>query len=268
MKKAFFILTLAFLCCQTNTGIAQSTTPTAYSVYSYIKVAPGMHEDYLKLEKAYKKIHAAKKKAGKMNDWALMEVLSPSGANCEYNYVTRNSFLGDEQLAAYFEEDYMPANWESLLTAEELALVKRTNEIRTLVKNEIWSDVDAVMAENLSDHAISVFNYFLVPEGKTQTEHNKVEMDIWKPIMEARINDGKMLGWRLLRMESPFGSSMPYEQATIDIYKDMKSYLAPWFDVYFKKVHPGKNVTDLIKQTNAVSNLVKGELRMRIDHLD
>jgi hypothetical protein len=56
--------------------------------------------------------------------------------------------------------------------------------------------------------------------------------------------------------------------ATIDVYSDMKQMLAPWFDQYFKKIHPGKNVDDLMKQTGDATNLVKGEVRMVIDRLE
>ena len=247
---------------------AQSDTSTYYNVYSYIKVAPGMGDDYLKLEKAWKKIHAAKKKAGRIDSWSLMEVLSPSGASCEYNYVTRNTFKGDAQLADFFEGNYMPDNWQSLLTADELALVNRTGDIRTLVKNEVWATVDETMAANMKNAKISVFNYFNFPEGKTSADHVKMEKDIWKPVHDARVKDGKMKGWVLLSMAFPFGSSMPYQDATIDIYTDMKQLLAPWFEEYFKKVHPGKDVAELMKETAAAANIIKGELRIDIDNMN
>jgi hypothetical protein len=271
MKKSFFrigSLLLAAMMYLTFSASAQTPKPTEYVVYSYMKVAPGKGEEYLKLEKAWKKIHAASKKAGKLDDWGLSRVVSPSGAAVEYNYVARNAFVGADQLAAFLEGSYMPANWESLLTSEEVDLVNRTGEIRILVKNEVWSVVDKVMAEKLSDNLVSVFNYFKVPAGKTQEDHNKIEADIWKPVHAARVKDGAMEGWVLLQMEMPFGSSMPYVLATADIYKDMKSYLAPWFEAYFKKVHPTKKMADLMQQTEAVSDLVKGEVRIRIDHLD
>lgn len=270
MKSYAIALLLAILCCQAVSITAQTATPepTRYHVLSYIKVAPGKHAEYLKLEQAWKKIHAAKKKAGRMEGWALLDVLSPSGASCEYNYVTRNTFQGNDQLADFFEGAYMPDNWQSLLTKEEIDLVNRTDEIRTLVKNEVWSAVDGTMAPDLSDAKISVFNYFDFPEGKTSADHIKMEQDIWKPIHDARVKDGTMKGWVLLQMQFPFGASMPYQDATVDLYKDMKQLMAPWFDSYFAKVHPGKNVADLLKATGEAARLVKGELRLRIDVLD
>jgi hypothetical protein len=76
-----------------------------------------------------------------------------------------------------------------------------------------------------------------------------------------------MKGWMLLQMEFPFGRSMPYRDATIDVYKDMKQYLKSWSEEMIGKIHPGKNISDLFKTTREAAQLVKGEVRVRIDHL-
>jgi hypothetical protein len=227
-----------------------------------------MESDYLKLEKAYKKLHIAKKAEGTMDSWSLMYVMSPSGSGNEYDYIARNGLKGEAQLAHYFEGDYMPKNWMSLLTPEEVALVNRTNEIRTIVKSEIWSTVDQTMADDWNKAKILVYNYFTSPEGKTRADHFNVEKTIWKPIHEARVKDGKMKGWVLAQLEFPFGATMPYNSITIDIYSDMGQMLAPWFEDYFKKVHPGKDSNTMIQETNAATTLSKGELRWVVDRLD
>ena len=79
---------------------------------------------------------------------------------------------------------------------------------------------------------------------------------------------GVVAGGLLLSLQMPFGSAQPYDMATVDVYTDMKQSLAPWFDAYFKKVHPGKDVAELMKQTGAATDLVKGEVRMVIDRLN
>lgn len=233
-----------------------------------MKVAPGMHGDYLKMEKAYKKMHAEAKKAGKMAGWALLEVISPAGTNTEYNYVARNTFSGEEQLANYMGGDFYDEKWESVLTKEEMALVERTEQIRSMVKVEVWSMVDGARAKDWETAKVAVFNYFDSPEGKTRTDHFNMEKEIWKPVHQARVDDGKMKGWVLLNLEFPFGASMPYNSATVDLYTDMKEYFTPWFEDYFKKVHPGKNLDELEKRTMEAATLTKGEVRMLLDRLD
>ena len=266
MKQLIFSCFLAILFCQTNQVAAQTTTPV-YIAYGYQKVAPGKHDDFLKLAKAWKKIVAFKKKNGMQEGWSISRV-ALSGAQSEYNYVTRHSFSSEAQLANFMEKPFLPEGWMALLTPEEVNLINHAAEIRTMVKQDVWSEVDKAIADDIDKSTVAVFNYFLQPDGKTRADHTKMEQDIWKPVHAARVKDGKMKGWILLNREFPFGASEPYDMATIDVYTDIKQMLAPWFDEYFKKLHPGKNMDDLMKRTSETTNLVRGEVRIVIDRLE
>jgi hypothetical protein len=191
-----------------------------------------------------------------------------TGSESEYNFVTRHSFLGEAQLANFLEKSFLPEGWKALVTPEEAALVDRAHEIRTMVKQDIWSEVDKTVADDMGKATVAVFNFFKQPEGKTRADHTKMEQDIWKPVHAARVKDGSMKGWVMLGLEFPGGSSLPYDMATIDVYTDMKQLLTPWFDAYFKKVHPGKDTTQLMKQTGDATDLVRTELRLVIDRLN
>ena len=269
MKTVLSILLLAIFSLGTGSLFGQTTGPTRYTNYSYMKVTPEKYGEYIKLEKAWKKLHMALKKAGKLDDWSLTEVISPSGSSTQYNFVTRNTYLGEAQYASTFDQNYMPENWQSMLTVDEIDLVLRTGEIRTLVKNETWVQSDLIWSKDtISKGKVVVFNYFSIPEGKTNGDHTKVERDIWKPVHQARIKAGTMRGWVLLDMMLPFGSAYPYSSATIDVYNDMKQYLMQdGMEDTFKKVHPGKDINVLWKQTSDACKLVRGEVRVVLDRL-
>lgn len=269
MRTTIFSLLLALLFCQASTASAQTAAaePTRYTAFGYHKVAPGMNDDFLKLAKAWKKIVALKKKNGLQESWSVAKV-AMTGAASEYNYVTRHSFVGEVQLANYMEKPFLPDGWMAVLTPEEVVLVNRAAEIRTFVRQDIYSQVDAVWADDIDKATVAVFNFFKQPEGKTLADHRKMEQEIWKPVHAARVKDGKMKGWILFGLEFPFGSAQPYDMVTVDVYSDMKQMLAPWFDDYFSKIHAGKNVDDLLKRTNESTDLVRGEVRITIDRLE
>lgn len=272
MKSVLFSLLLAVVFGLPNAAFAQAAAtpagPTSYNVYSYMSVSPGQRDNFLALTKAWKKIQVAKKKAGKIDDWSISRMLSPRGADSEYDYVIRTSIIGEENLAWYYETPWLMDGWQTGLTTAEISLVLHADDYRTMNKQEVWSIIDRTLADDIDKSTVAVFNYFSRPEGKTQADHIKVENDIWKPIHAARVKDGSLKGWILLRMEFPFGDAMPYDMATIDVYKDMKAYLAPFVGDYFKKIHSGKDMADLMKQTAAATTLVKGDVRMIIDRLD
>ncbi len=268
MRKTIFALLLAIFCLQSNNISAQTKEPTLYTAYGYHKVPPENKDAFLKLAKAWKKIVAYKKKMGLQEDWSFSRVVSPSGASAEYDYVTRHAFKGEDQLANYLEKPFLPDNWQSLLTVEEIGLVLRASEIRTYVKGEVYSGIDKTIAPDIDKSTVAIVNYFKQPEGKTRADHTKMEQDIWKPIHDARVKDGSMKGWLLMGLEFPFGDSQPYDMVTVDVYSNMKQYLTPFVEDYFKKVHPGKDLNELMKQTGAATTLVKGEVRLILDRLD
>lgn len=268
--KALKALTITGLCLVfTGNVLAQTpaAAPSSYLTMAYIKVAPNKMAEYLKMEKAYKKLHAAGKKANMRGDWTLYEVITPWGESCEYNFIAHDRYENAEQYAGSVEGTRLP-NWESLLTAEELDLVKRTDQIRTLVKTEVWSLTESIMPEGWDKKGkIAVFNYIANGVGKGRADHIKMEKDVWMPFHNQRVKDGKMTAWWLMSLQAPFGSSMPYNSVAVDLYPDMKSYLNNWSEEAFKKAHPTKSYDDLMKQTRENSNLVKGEVRMVVDRL-
>ncbi|HMQ48426.1 MAG TPA: hypothetical protein PKA00_13515 [Saprospiraceae bacterium] len=268
MKKMSKTILLAVLCCLSNHFLSAQDTQ-GYYTFDYMKVAPGMHEEYLKLEKAWKKIHQANIKEGKYMAWELTRVEYPCGDNEEYNYVTRTNFRGEKQLANYLGNWTMPANLESLLSKEELALVERSSEIRTWVKSEVWFHEDMTVGKDINNEKIVVFNYFNFPESGSRTDHFRVEREIWKPVHEARIKDGKMIGWVMVGKTLPSGSAQPYFDATVDLYADWEQFLSLSNPIpYFEKIHAGKDFNQLFDETDAACDLLRQEVRMVLDNSD
>ena len=269
MKTVIRSFLLAVIFCLSNHFLAaQDDQQQGYYAFDYMKVKPGMHDKYLQLEKAWKKIHQANVKAGKYNFWELTQVAFPSGDDEAYNYVTRINFKGEKQLAEYLQNWEMP-DLTAILTAEERALVDSTSVIRTLVKSEVWAHADMALGKDIDKEKIVVFNYFDFPETGSRAEHLRVEREIWKPVHEARVNDGKMTGWVLLTKRLPNGSAEAYHDATVDLYADMEQFLSQGNPVpYFEKVHAGKDANKLFAETNAACDLIRQEVRMIVDKSD
>ena len=259
--KTFFLFAILFLSF-TNFSTAQNT----YQSFDYMKVEAGNHADYLALEKAWKKIHEYNMKRDKITGWELSRIMSPKGESVEYNYVTRISLKEGKQFEEYMESFPMPKDLTSILSPEEIKLVNRTTELRTYVKNEIYSSIEVILPDGFRDAKIHVFNFFDHPEGKRRADHVKVEKEIWMPVHQARADADKMEGWVMAGLMFPFGADQPYHEVTLDMYKDMTQYMADdSFKPYFEKVHAGKDMDELMEQTRASSRLIKGEVRMVID---
>ncbi|MEO1260835.1 MAG: hypothetical protein AAFZ15_18700 [Bacteroidota bacterium] len=120
----------------------------------------------------------------------------------------------------------------------------------------------AVMVISLSLNAqslrIAMVDYMYVPAGGG-SDYVKLEKEVWKPMHQEWVNQGKMVGWYLYRIPYPGGTSAEYHYATVRIYDDLADIESPMADMdnVFKKVHPGKDLDKLGKQTMASRSLVK-----------
>lgn len=273
MKNLIFSLStvLLLVCLSTSSTFAQEADqPNTYLMIDYMKIKDGQFANYETLEGIWKKIHKARIEAGMSEGWYFFGVASPRGANAEYDYVTINRFSGEEQLAAAFEsESFIPDGADKLLNEKEKAMVQKTGEFRDIVKSEVWRAVDVAFAEDFLEAKVQVFNFFSMKEGHTSTEHQKLEREIWLPVHKARVDAGAMKGWASLTMVMPYGTEQAYQDATIDIYKDMKQFMSPHkMTEYFKKVHPGKDPNAMINKIFDVTEIMRGEVRLRLDHVE
>ncbi|MBK7936840.1 MAG: hypothetical protein IPJ82_06990 [Lewinellaceae bacterium] len=105
MKTMIKTILLAVMCCLSN-NFLMAQEPQGYYAFDYMKVKPGMHDEYLKLEKVWKKSIRRRHKAGK-SILGATQVAYPSGGNVEYNLRYPHQLLGEKQLAAYIE-NWMP----------------------------------------------------------------------------------------------------------------------------------------------------------------
>ncbi len=112
---------------------------------------------------------------------------------------------------------------------------------------------------------IFVWNYFTLPEGKTQ-HHNKMELNIWNPC--ARPHQGRYhrrpgCCWT---WNSPSAPTCPTNRPPWTCTRVWRN-CSPRGSKNISKVHPGKNVDDLMEQGSASCTLVKGEVRRMVDRL-
>lgn len=108
-------------------------------------------------------------------------------------------------------------------------------------------------------------NYFDYEEGKTRTDHLKIENEIWKPVHQARVDAGELAGWGIGVRVLPIGSAMPYHDITVDFYDNMLQMMTPNYEKHFSAVHPTKKVADLMEETGATVSRIKADVRVLLD---
>lgn len=266
--KTFKILlgTLVFSAISLFTNAQEESQPIFYMV-SYMKVQNGNHDDYIALEKAWKKIHEARIKAGNLDGWFMHSVVAPMGTGSEYNYVTVNQFNGTKKLAAAMEGGVMPDNLKELLTEDEMKLVQRTGEIRDMVRNDIVRfRIGAFPGEGTTMPKFAVVNYMDVKEGTTLPEYGELEEKYWKPIHKARVAKKEMNSWGVYSVSIPYGTERPYDAITVDFYDNMEQFWTPYFNRYFKEVHPDADAAVVSKKMNNARDMTRSDIWRVLDY--
>ena len=108
------------------------------------------------------------------------------------------------------------------------------------------------------DLRIAMVDYMRVPAGGS-SDYVQLEKEVWKPMHQEWVKQGKMVGWYLYRIPYPGGTDAEYHYATVRVYDDLADIESPMSDMedVFKKVHPGKDLDKLGKETMASRDLVK-----------
>jgi hypothetical protein len=115
-----------------------------YLQIDYMKVPQGKDGEYYDVETTvWKPIHNEFIKAGSRVGWSLWGRIFPSGASLDFQYLTVNYFAGWSQIGA---ADYNDAFNKAHAGKDLDALMKRTDDSRTLVKSELWEVIERVAA--------------------------------------------------------------------------------------------------------------------------
>lgn len=273
MKKVYLPKLITLLCLFVLTvslktpALDEVPAPTTiYYAVQYMKVHPTKDHDYIVLEtEIWKKLHEARKAAGVLDGWYMFRVLSPSGTDAEYNYITVNVYNTKEKLAGHYES--YGVDYTKFLTNEEVATALKTEEIRDMVKEEVWQSEDSVLKANPDNiYKYQRFNAMRLRPGVTGEQYANLEKKNWKPVHTARVKAGKMHGWSLVSMILPGGTDVSYAWGTIDFYDNFVD-LFESTDPYLEQVHNAKELKDITNKTLATRDLIKSEVRMLIDHI-
>ncbi len=264
MKQIISILALAFFCFSIPNNINAQNSDNEYVIVEYMKVKPGMEDQYIECEKVWKTVHQARKKAGTITGWELERVMYPSGTDTEYDYLVVTHFKNWKAIEA--------ATWSSLsahidaLPADKKAIANKAEEYRDLVKREIWTALDMVFAPGTTRPKYAVENFMKIPIGGW-TNWVEMESRFVKPVHEKSIAMGFRSGWLMAPLVMPRGDGYPYQGSTVDFYnswEDMnKSDQAAWDAVY-----PGMSDSHSSGRIVGARTLVLTEVRELVDFIE
>jgi hypothetical protein len=232
-----------------------------YLLREYMKVEPGMDEEYLKVEQLWKKVHQRRKDEGKILNWNLSR-RSFYGTHADYDYMTVTAFKSGKEL-----EEAQNMTWEYItkgMTADEIALANTTGKTRKMVSSSL--SYQLLKSQSPAENRFIKITQAKAAPGKG-AELEKAEA-LMKPVFDEAGKMGAISGWRFGRHLYPRSAeSANYYRiesaATMDqmLTHESNGYL----EKAFKKIYPAKDFAATMKSVRDMITLLDVELLERVD---
>jgi hypothetical protein len=215
----------------------QAQSKPVYYLVSYYKTDKDKTDEYLNLIKNYaSKIWKEKIKAGDVTSYALYSVVASSNDG-GYNLISVQSANSINDFTKSNTMDLfkkgMPGIDEKTLTA----ITKNFTSIRTSIKTEIFKGIDGLGSGMQPYYEM---NFMKTNDGQ-ENEYVRQEKEIYKPIHQEFIKDGKRTSWGLSQLIVPVAEGSQYNYVTSNAFTDWdKSYSITIDDYYttYNKLFP------------------------------
>lgn len=239
-----------------------------YIQAGFMKVKPGMYDEYVKLEREiWKPIHQERIKQGKITAWQLCEVMFPAGTDREYDFVVVNLVRGWKNIETMWDGTDEIA--KKVLTKEQLARMDKTDQTRDIVRAELWAVEDMVWR---ASNGGAPWKYMHVgykdvsPGFGKWAEYASMEKKLAKPLHQQKINAGKMAGWSLEWLAWPYDATKPGSVITIDFFDKWEDLQGGDFWGDLQKLHPGMDNDYLRRRVMESAKFHRNELRRLVDY--
>jgi len=134
------IATLALFASLLATPALHAQTPTTpeqfHVTLRFLKVEPGMTEEFKKTMAVWTKVMQARKDKGDIRYWQYYKRSFPIGSNSEYDYIAVTAFNDLSKVETF--ESYNLADWAKGLPKEDASLIENTQKVRHLVDRALF----------------------------------------------------------------------------------------------------------------------------------
>lgn len=251
MKSLIRITVLTVLMAVASNVFAQNPVV----VLNYMKIKPGMEQEYLDAEQQWKQVHQRTIEDGIKTGWQLWRKMY-TGTWDAYEYITLDWFVDFESTLNPYPSDlvadmFTPREWE--------ALQQTTLNARDLIKREVSHQI--LEAQNSKGAKYLVINRMHVEEENVNA-YVALEDNIWRPYHEVCIEAGFRTHWGLWR-DWPFDEGQSIFTA-VDGF-DSPDQIMSGEDL-LSKVHPDMTWDEIDEKTSQVRRIASVEIWELVDY--
>jgi hypothetical protein len=223
MKK---LLMLSLLLLIGYPSIAQDKL---YLIFEFMKVDNEQEQAYMETEIFWERIHKQRLENGDILGWDLWS-LQPGGENQGYQYLTVSLYDDPVKMmsgAGNFEAA-IEAAYPDMPQEDRIEKFYNTSKSRDLAVR-VYLEQIAVTEDDFEMPLGTIAGINLMKAtGEDSEKYEKFETEIFQPIHQKEIGEGKMENWSLMRYMLPVGSDVYASHITVDMYRDYKQLFNGW----------------------------------------
>lgn len=222
MKKVLFLLVAVLFC---SAAIAQENL---HLVFEMMEVDNDQESAYWDTEDFWEKIHQQRANNDEIIGWDLWQLL-PGGEDQGYQYATVtlfndaiSMFKGGGDLWENAKSAYPDLSDEDLDKKLNSAGDTRDLAVRIYMEQIASTTGDFTMKVG----TVAFFDFMKVEMGN-YAAYEKAEIEIFKPMHQKQVDEGKKGNWGLIRYLLPVGSDTYASHMTVNMFNDLEQALAP-----------------------------------------
>jgi hypothetical protein len=264
------ILTIAIFA--TVGAQAQTASPT-YLEATYIKVTPGMNENYLNANKIFKKLNDGRKEAKAINFWGLFRRVYPIKGSMDFDYAILELFPSGKEMQARKDLSAWDEPVKGLTAKEISSSIGILNTVRTIVGRDIF-----VPRFGVGNTTATVVTGDYVLRSKIKVSDANMEayektLEYVKPVMEEAVKTGKIKSWNVLKRAIATNIDGDYDFLVTFYFNNMDQALAYSSGTVtvadeFKKVFPKDDFAAFRSKQVALREIIGQELWELVEKTD
>lgn len=267
-KSCFSISAIAIaLFLVTKLGFAQ--TPLApYGEVSFIKVSPGMNENYLSAMQIFKKTNNSRKTAKSISSWQLYRRVYPiDKSTLDFDYATVEVFASGKEMQARKNYASYNAPFKELSAKEIVDAVGSFSNIRTIVARDLYTfRFGAGGGTKPGDYVMLT----RVKASSGNLDAYEKTLESLKPVIEEAIKAGKLKSWNVWKRTlatNVAGASDYTIGFAFNTLDEALSYASGKVEISadFKKVFPKEEYSVFRSKQVSLRELVSQEIWELVD---
>ena len=248
------------------------TSSSNFLEATYIKVTPGMNENYLNANKIFKKLNDGRKAEKALDFWGLYKRVYPLKGNLDFDYAILELFPSGKEMQARKDLSAWDEPVKGLTAKEISSSIGALNTLRTVVGRDVFDPRFGVGAGT----NVAVGDYVLrskIKVSDANMESYEKILESLKPVMEEAVKAGKFKSWNVLKRAIATNIDGDYDFLVTFYFNNLDEALAfssGQTDVTaeFKKVFPTQDYAAFRSKQIALREIVGQELWELVEKTD